>query len=154
MLQNLQIKNRIFSGRRGGRRGGGGDQYNIGWKTPMLNHPNEPPVTLESTLTTRNALESTNKKLHFFETRGGAGGKGWTKTKIWWKTPMVNHPNKPPVTLKSNRTTINTLKLANTEDGTGGTDRQTDIQKYFLLLFWDCAWLIDIKKKSLLDWRK
>ena len=59
---------------------------------------------------------------------------------------MVNHPNKPPVTLKSNRTTINTLKLANTEDGTGGTDRQTDIQKYFLLLFWDCAWLIDIKK--------
>ena len=38
---------------------------------------------------------------------------------------MLNHPNKPPVTLESDRTTRNTLKLENTLDG---TDRQTDIQ--------------------------
>ena len=44
---------------------------------------------------------------------------------------MLNHPNKPPVTLESDRTTRNTLKLENTLDGTDRhTDRQTDIQTY------------------------
>ena len=36
---------------------------------------------------------------------------------------MLNHPNKLPVVLESTRTTINTLKLAKTEDGIDGTDR-------------------------------